>query len=96
MGRRSSLECQIDIISALEHQKRPQKLTHLTYRTNLNASRLKRYLRHLKRDGLIKEFRDSRGGKFYQITHQGKLALDYYRQFRDMMPKRRPKENPDV
>jgi predicted transcriptional regulator len=91
--RRSSLECQVVILGALEHQSQPIKITHLIYRTNLNASRLKQYLNSLKKEGLVKEFIGPQGGKYYLITERGTAALSHFRQFIDIMPGKKTEVN---
>ena len=94
--RRSYIECLIAILQALEQQKQATKITHLTYRTNLNMSRLKKYLHYLKTQGLVLELTGPRNGKYFQITEQGRQALEYFRQFTNVMSGERRKEEMSI
>ena len=77
--RRSSLEMDVAILQALSTKKQ-LRVTHIMYKSNLNANTLKKKLEVLEAKGLIRVQRVSGRKKpvFYGVTSMG---MDILRSF---------------
>lgn len=74
--RRSKLEIQVKILTALTHHG-PLKLTHIMYKANVNCSVLKQCLDLLVQHQLVDE-RSSRRTPIYAITKNGRKVVEIF------------------
>ena len=86
MARRSQMEILIDILKAVAEGK--EKPTHIMYRANLSWIRLKKQLKFLLDQELLREITvDS--GTIYRITPKGKEVLEYFKKLEGELYNRR-------
>ena len=80
--RRSELEINIDILKALARHG-PLKVTHITYKANVNSSLLKQYLIFQVQHNLVEEQTLHKKGTkaiaVYAITERGRVVLKCFR-----------------
>lgn len=83
--RRSKLETYIDILSALANRG-PLKITHISYKANLNFNTLQRCLKFLVRQNLVEEKFTEDGRKVYAITPKGINAIKAFIELKQALP----------
>ncbi|MFQ5969908.1 MAG: winged helix-turn-helix domain-containing protein [Nitrososphaerales archaeon] len=76
MNRRSRLEVNVDIMTALTDG--PKSPTRLMYRTNLSWAPLQECLSYLLTQGLVEESKHSFRRKLYGLTEKGKNLLSQH------------------
>lgn len=74
-GRRSTLECYVQILSALQTQK--LKLSHIMYKTGTNNTDTKKRLDRLRSHGLITQYQIGRR-VIFGITMKGLQLLNSF------------------
>ena len=74
--RRSKLEIQVRILTALAHYG-PLKLTHIMYKANVNCSVLNQCLDLLVQHQLVDE-RSSKRSSIYAITKNGRKVVEIF------------------
>ena len=82
MTRRSKMEIYIDILRVISDGN--HKPTHIMYRANLSWERLKRYLKFLGSQGLLKNVERTQGSN-YELTEKGRELLKYFRKIEGML-----------
>ncbi|MBC7130601.1 DUF4364 family protein [Candidatus Bathyarchaeota archaeon] len=83
--RRSKLETYIDILSALANRG-PLKITHISYKANLNFNTLQKCLKFLVKQQLVEEKTTKKGRKVYAITSKGVNAIKAFIELRQALP----------
>ena len=74
-NRRSSYEISSDILRVARNGALK---SHLVYRANLNFEVINRYLRSLKRDGLIEN-----SGRIFRTTEKGVGFISQFQRFKE-------------
>ena len=82
--RRSKLEVYIDILEALAFEGQ-LRLTHLTYKSNVNCCVLKEQLEFLIGNGLVEE-KMLKKMTIYAITSRGLQVLKTFREIKEVFP----------
>jgi len=82
MVRRSKMEIYIDILRVISEGN--NKPTHIMYRANLSWERLKRYLRFLEGQDLLRTVQRDDGQRF-EITPKGREVLNYFKKVEGML-----------
>lgn len=90
--RRMKLEVYIDILKCLAHRG-PMKMTHLTYKANVNASLLREYLDFMVKQNLIEEKKVTKKRVVYEITQRGIAVLKYFRELKSILSVLESREN---
>jgi len=76
------MEIYIDILGVISEGNR--KPTHIMYRANLSWERLKRYLKFLEDQDLLRTNKESDGERF-EITPKGREVLNYFKKLEGML-----------
>jgi predicted transcriptional regulator len=82
--RRSKLEIYIDILKVLS--QRPQRLTHIMQKANINGNVLRDCLVFLLKQKLVEKRNLSRSRVFFEINLEGITVLKYFRQLEKALP----------
>ncbi len=82
--RRSKLEMYIDILDVLSIK--PLKVTHITYKANINCAVLKETLDFLMTNGLVEERVMNKGKGAYALTKKGLSVLKAFREIKQVFP----------
>lgn len=83
--RRSKLETYIDILSALANRG-PLKITHISYKANLNFNTLQKCLKFLVKQNLVEEKVTEDGRRVYVITPKGVNAIKAFIELKQALP----------
>ncbi|MEM0489567.1 MAG: winged helix-turn-helix domain-containing protein [Candidatus Bathyarchaeia archaeon] len=83
--RRSKLETYIDILSALANRG-PLKITHISYKANLNFNTLQRCIKFLVKQNLVEEKVTEDGRRVYAITPKGINAIKAFIELKQALP----------
>jgi len=83
--RRSKLEMHVDILKALAHRG-PMKLTHITYKANVNFEALRACLDCLIKQNLVEERNVGKNRTVFVITQKGTTALKNFRELQQILP----------
>ena len=83
--RRSKLETYVAILNVLVHRG-PLKLTHITYKANVNCGVLKEYMDFLIKQNLVEERLGKKRHSVFAITQRGINVLKYFRELTQAMP----------
>lgn len=83
--RRSKLETYVSILNVLAHRG-PLKLTHITYKANVNCSVLKEYMDFLIKQDLVEERLAKKSHAVFAITQRGINVLKYFRELTQALP----------
>ena len=77
--KRSKLEMYLEILKVLAHMG-PLKLTHITYKSNVNGNMLKEYLVFLIKQGLVEEGTVKKSHAVFSITPRGITVLNFFQE----------------
>ncbi len=83
--RRSKLETYVAILNVLAHRG-PLKLTHITYKANVNCSVLKDFMDFLVKNDLVEKRLVKRSHAVFAITQRGVNVLKYFRELTQVLP----------
>ncbi len=83
--RRSKLQMHLEVLDALVFYG-PLKLTHITYKANLNCSSLKPILRDLIKNGLVAKRKIKENLIVYAATNVARTTLLKFRDFSQILP----------
>ena len=83
--RRSKLQMHLEVLDALVFYG-PLKLTHITYKANLNCSSLKPILKDLIGNGLVAKRKIKENLTVYAATNAARTTLLKFRDFSQILP----------
>jgi len=75
--KRSKLEMYVDILKVLAHTG-PSKLTHITYKSNVNGGMLKEHLVFLIKQRLVEKRTVMKSHVVFAVTQRGMTVLKFF------------------